>query len=109
MLIAGIVLGLLAGLALGGKLGNLAEVRLKYLPLLFLAVIIRFGTETALAAGVPLAETLRLPLFVTAYGLLLVGLWANRQLPGLSLAFVGILGNAIAIVANGGYMPIWEP
>jgi MFS family permease len=109
VLIGGILLGLVAGLLLGGHLGNLADVRLRFLPLLFLAVIVRFGTETALAAGLDIAEILRVPLFVAAYGLLLVGLWANRSLPGLSLAFVGILSNAVAIVANGGYMPIWEP
>jgi predicted MFS family arabinose efflux permease len=109
VLIGGILLGLVAGLLLGGRLGNLADVRLRLLPLLFLAVIVRFGTETALAAGIDLVEALRVPLFVTAYGLLLSGLWANRALPGLSLAFVGILSNAIAIIANGGFMPIWEP
>ena len=109
MLIGGIALGLVLGLVLGGRLSNLADVRLRYLPLLFLAVIIRFGTEAALAAGVPIVEQLRLPLFVGAYGLLLVGLWANRSLPGLGIAFVGILANAIAITANGGYMPIWVP
>ena len=27
----------------------------------------------------------------------------------MSLAFVGILSNAIVILVNGGYMPIWEP
>src|SRR5207237_1975067 len=27
----------------------------------------------------------------------------------LAMAFVGILGNAIAIVANGGYMVVWQP
>ena len=109
MLIGGILLGLIVGLLLGGRLGNLADVRLRYLPLLFLAVIVRFGTETALAAGIDTAESLRVPLFVGAYGLLLVGLWKNRQHPGLSLAFVGIMGNALAITANGGFMPIWEP
>jgi MFS family permease len=109
MLIGGIALGLILGLVLGGRLSNLADVRLRYLPLLFLAVIIRFGTEAALAAGIPLVEQLRVPLFVGAYGLLLVGLWANRSLPGLGIAFVGILANAIAITANGGYMPIWVP
>jgi len=109
MLIGGIALGLILGLVLGGRLSNLADVRLRYLPLLFLAVIIRFGTEAALAAGVPIVEQLRLPLFVGAYVLLLVGLWANRSLPGLGIAFVGILANAIAITANGGYMPIWVP
>ena len=109
MLIGGIVLGLLAGLALGGKFGNLGDIRLRWLPLLFLAVILRFGTEAALGLGIPLAETLRLPLFAGAYGLLLAGLWHNRQQPGLSLAFVGILSNALVIVINGGHMLIWEP
>jgi DHA3 family macrolide efflux protein-like MFS transporter len=48
-------------------------------------------------------------LYGTAYALLLAGLWPNRDFPGLSMAFVGILGNTIAIVANGGHMPIWQP
>src|SRR4051812_21546036 len=109
MLIGGIAIGLVLGLVLGGRLSNLADIRLRYLPLLFLAVIVRFGTEAALAAGIPIVEQLRIPLFVGAYGLLLVGLWANRSLPGLGIAFVGILANALAITANGGYMPIWVP
>ena len=43
------------------------------------------------------------------FALLLVGLWVNREQPGLPLAFVGILLNAVAIVTNGGFMPVWEP
>jgi len=109
MLIGGIAIGLIAGLILGGRFENLADVALRRLPLLFAALLLRFATEFALAQGVELAETLRLLLFAAAYGLLLFGLWANRSYPGLGLAFVGILGNAIAIVANGGRMPVWEP
>ena len=75
----------------------------------FLAVIVRFGTEWALDAGIAVVETLRLPLFASSFGLLLGGLWVNRHQPGLRLAFVGILLNTIAIVANGGHMPIWQP
>jgi MFS family permease len=41
--------------------------------------------------------------------MLLVGLWANRAYPGISLAFVGVLSNTAVIVINGGYMPIYEP
>ncbi len=109
MLIAGIVLGLVVGLAVGGSIWNLGSVRLNRVALLIAAAVVRLGTEAAIAVGVGLAETLRLPLFGLAYGMLLVGLWANRQHPGMSLAFVGILSNAIAIVVNGGFMPIWEP
>ena len=109
MLIGGIVAGLVTGLLAGGHLANLAAVRLRWIGVLFLAVVIRFATEWALNAGIPFAETLRLPLFASSFGLLLGGLWVNRHQPGLSLAFVGILLNAIAVVVNGGHMPIWRP
>ena len=44
-----------------------------------------------------------------SFGLLLVALWANRGYPGMSLAFIGMLANAMVILVNGGYMPVWEP
>src|SRR6187402_1178463 len=109
MLIDGIVAGLVTGLLAGGHLANLAAVRLRWIGVLFLAVVIRFATEWALNAGIPFAETFRLPLFAASIGLLLVGLWVNRAQPGLSLAFIGILLNTIAVVVNGGHMPIWRP
>ena len=104
MLIVGIILGLVLGLAAGGTLGNLATIRLRSTWLLLVAVVVRYGTEGLLTADVPLVETLRLPLLASAFGFLLVALWANRSYPGLSLAFVGILSNATVIVVNGGYI-----
>ena len=62
MLIGGIALGLVLGLLLGGRLEHLADIRLRFLPLLFLAVIVRFATEAMLGFGVEIAETLRVPL-----------------------------------------------
>jgi MFS family permease len=109
MLIGGIALGLVLGLLLGGRFENLASIRLRFLPLLFVAVIIRFGTEIALGFGIPLVEALRLPLLAVAYGLLLFTLWQNRFYPGLALAFIGISANALVIMVNGGYMPVWMP
>jgi hypothetical protein len=71
MLIGGIVAGLVTGLLAGGHLANLAAVRLRWIGVLFLAVVIRFATEWALNAGIPFAETFRLPLFAASFGLLL--------------------------------------
>src|SRR3954465_8643845 len=102
MLIGGIALGLVLGLVLGGKLERLAEIRLQFLPLLFVAVIIRYGTEALLGAGVDIVETLRMPLLAVSYGLLLFTLWQNRTYPGLALAFVGIALNGLVILVNGG-------
>ena len=109
MLITGIALGLVLGLLLGGRLENLANIRLRFLPLLFVAVIFRFAVEAALGFGLPLAEALRMPLLALAYGLLLFVLWKNRWYPGLALAMVGITANGLAILANGGRMPVWAP
>ena len=109
MLIGGIALGLVLGLLLGGRLERLADIRLRFLPLLFIAVIVRFGTETLLGHGVGAVDTFRVPLFALAYGLLLYALWHNRGYPGLALAFIGILSNAIVIIVNGGRMPVWLP
>ncbi|HEY3334505.1 MAG TPA: MFS transporter [Candidatus Limnocylindrales bacterium] len=107
MLIGGIALGLVLGLVLGGKLERLADIRLQFLPLLFLAVIIRFGTEALLGFGVGIVDTLRMPLLAASYGLLLFTLWHNRTYPGLALAFVGIASNGLVILVNGGRMPVW--
>jgi MFS family permease len=109
VLVGGIVLGLVLGLAAGGTFGNLALIRLRRAYLLLAAVVIRYGTEALLNANVAIAEDLRLPLLASAFAFLLVALWTNRSYPGLSLAFVGILSNATVIVVNGGFMPIWEP
>jgi MFS family permease len=107
VLILGILLGLVLGLVAGGRLANLASIQLRWIGVLFAAVIIRFGTEILLNAGVEIVDVLRVPLLATGFGLLLAGLWVNRSHPGLGLAFIGILLNAIVIVVNGGYMPIW--
>ena len=109
MLLGGILLGLILGLLAGGRISNLGTVRLRWVGFLFAAVLVRFTIETALGANLQVAELLQLPLFALAYGMLLVGLWVNRGQPGMSLAFVGVLGNATAIIVNGGFMPIWEP
>lgn len=109
MLIGGLALGLILGLIAGGSLSNLGYIRLRRLGLLVAALFLRVGTELLLNADVAPVEALRVPLLASAFGLLLVALWANRGYPGMSLVFIGILSNAIVIVVNGGYMPIWEP
>jgi len=109
MLIGGVALGLILGLLVGGSITNLASVRLHRIGLLIGAVLLRFGTEILLNRGVPIAETLRVPLLAAAFGLLLVALWANRGYPGMSLAFIGVLANGVVILVNGGFMPIYLP
>ena len=109
MLIIALVLGIVGGLFAGGRITNIASVRLQFVWLLFLGLVIRYATQWAIEAGIPGVEFLRLPLFGAGFLVLLLGLWFNREQPGLPLAFVGILLNAGAILINGGSMPVWEP
>jgi DHA3 family macrolide efflux protein-like MFS transporter len=109
MLLAGVVLGLAAGLLAGGRLQNLVDVRFRWAAAIFLAVVVRFGTELAVRLGIPLFDALRIPLFALGFGVLFAGLWVNRDKPGLLIAAAGVLANGAAVVVNGGYMPVWRP
>jgi DHA3 family macrolide efflux protein-like MFS transporter len=109
VLILSLVFGLGLGLLAGGSLENLASVKLRLVQLLFLGLFLRYATQFAIENGSAIADEARLPLFGAGFLLLLFGLWVNREHPGLPLAFVGILLNAVAIVTNGGFMPVWEP
>jgi MFS family permease len=109
MLIGALVVGIVGGLLAGGRITNIADARLRWVWLLFLGLAIRYGTQWAIDDGVPYMDLLRLPLFISGFFALLLGLWLNREQPGFPLAFVGILLNAGAIVINGGFMPVWEP
>ena len=92
MLLGGIVLGLIAGLVAGGRLGNLLAVRLRWTRCIFVALAIRFGTEVALDAGRRARRRAAgAAVGRSRTGSSLVALWVNRGYPGIGLAFVGIL------------------
>ncbi len=109
MLLTGVVVGLLLGLAVGGRLSALVNARLRYAILLFAAIALRFGTQLLISRGVDLADQLRVPLFATAFAMLIVTMWLNRRSPGMLVVLVGVAFNATAILVNGGHMPVWLP
>jgi DHA3 family macrolide efflux protein-like MFS transporter len=109
VLIIGAAFGLVLGLLAGGRIDNLVSVRIRFVQLTFFGLFLRVATEYAIDQGNAPIEALRLPLLMGAFGMILIGLWANRDLPGLTLAFVGVLLNTVAIGMNGGLMPVWQP
>ena len=107
MFLSVVALALITGALAGGGLPRLADLRLRWVWILGLALALRFGAGLArqIAPGV------ELPLgaaFVSAYGLLFIWLWGNWRVPGLQVAAVGIGLNTLAVVLNGGQMPIWS-
>jgi DHA3 family macrolide efflux protein-like MFS transporter len=109
LILLGLLAGLVLGLASGGRIGRLIDVRLRWVALIFVALLLRYGTQLAIAGGVELADALRLPLYAGAFGLLVGALWLNRSHPGLLAVAVGAASNGVAIVLNGGWMPVWPP
>lgn len=106
ILIASGLLFLLALMAFGGKIRNLADLPVRSLwlaPLAFLiqAFLIFFPGETG--GGLFSARSMVL---ILSYALLLVVVWLNRKVAGVKLIGLGLLLNFLVIVLNGGFMPV---
>ncbi|MGA2514367.1 MAG: DUF5317 family protein [Candidatus Limnocylindrales bacterium] len=99
----GLLAGFAAGLALGGRPGALAELRLRWIPLIlagFVVQAILFWGAVSDRVG-----ALGPMLYVGSTALVFAAVLRNCRLPGLPLVAAGAAGNLAAIIANGGYMP----
>jgi Family of unknown function (DUF5317) len=86
----------------GGRLSRLADVRLRWTPVIFGALVIQVLIVTIFPGGDP---ALHRDLHLFSYVLIAAFLVANRHRPGLLAIAAGALFNAIAIAANNGVMP----
>jgi MFS family permease len=106
MFLSVILLALVVGALAGGGLPRLAALRLRWLPVLLLALVLRVGVvllqDNGIATDLPLAWGI-----VVAYLLIFAFLWVNVRVPGLQVAAVGIGLNFLAVLINAGRMPIW--
>ena len=109
MMLVAVAVALVLGLLIGGRPENLSQIRFRWGTFLFVAVVVRYGTEAAIRYGVQPVEALRFPLYVLAFAAIAAILWANRTQPGLLLAAAGVTSNGLAVVLNGGWMPVWRP
>ena len=71
LLIAG-VLGIVAGLLAGGRISNVLSVQVRYGLLIILALLLRLATLWLLDEDVAIVDQLRVPLFATSFGLLVL-------------------------------------
>ena len=101
-----VLIGLIAGLLTGGSAARLGDLRFRWAPLIVVGMIgqvLLFSTPLGDALG-PVAPAV----YVASNLVVLVAVWRNLDLPGLALVLVGGCANLLAIVANGGYMPVSE-
>ncbi len=107
MFLSTILLALIVGALAGGGLPRLADLKLRWSYLLLLAVALQLAagtsTQTGIGSVIPAGG-----MYVVSYLLILAWLWGNWRIPGLQVAAVGIGSNLLAVLINGGRMPIWS-
>jgi uncharacterized protein DUF5317 len=95
--------GLLAGLALGGRLEGLSRIKFRgaWVFLVGLAVqLVLFSDQVTGWIG-----SLGPPVYVVSTAAVALVIAANWRITGMPVVLVGAISNLAAIVANGGYMP----
>lgn len=98
-----LVIGLVAGMLLGGRWAALGSIRIAWAPLIltgFLAQILLFSD--AVAARVGDAGPI---LYVATTLMVGVAVVRNLGIPGVPVIVLGAVSNMAAILANGGFMP----
>ena len=107
MFLSVVVLALLTGALAGGGLPRLADLKLRSIWILGVALASRFAAgllrQGDIGVEVPLGV-----FFIAGYVLTFGWLWLNWKVPGLQVAAIGIGLNTLAVLLNGGQMPIWS-
>jgi hypothetical protein len=98
-----LVLGIGAGLAIGGKLGHWAEVRLRWPWLVIVALLVREAV-----ALTPLGRIAGFRFVYVAFLVVLIGwtVWHIPRVPGIWLIALGAVMNLVVIAANDFRMPV---
>ena len=102
-LLVAIAIGIALGFALGGRVGRLAEIRLRWNVLLFVALALQlllFGPLNLLPVGWDPA------LYLLSDAIASIWVVRNLTVAGLPCIGLGALSNLVAIAANGGRMPV---
>jgi len=103
-LIGAVIIGLVLGYALRGRIANLSGLRLRSLWLVAIAILIQFAHFPAFSSRAifPYATT---QLHLASYGLLFLFFVINYRVWALLIIAVGSLFNLVVIAINGGGCP----
>ncbi|MCL5046934.1 MAG: DUF5317 domain-containing protein, partial [Actinobacteria bacterium] len=109
MLLVALALSVIVGLLRGGKLSRFGDFNLRNVELIVLA----FLAQAALRVGGPMGwHFLRGPaqaIYAVSFLVLAYAVWSNRKTSGVLWILAGITMNFVAIMANGGKMPVSGP
>jgi hypothetical protein len=103
-LLPSVLLGLVLAVALGGRPARILDVPFRRSGLVALALSLQIALFSQLGGALP--DRLHGGLHLVTYGLLAAFALSNRRVRALLPVHVGMLLNGVAIVANGGRMPV---
>jgi MFS family permease len=103
-LLPSLVLGVVFALILGGRPSRLLDIDFRHGWTVFAALAVQIVLFSP--AGEYLPPQLVEPVHLGSYGLLFIFAFANGRNLALLPIFLGMLCNAVAIIANGGRMPV---
>jgi hypothetical protein len=98
-----LLIGLVVGIALGGRPQGLGTIRFRWSTLMLAGLLVQmvlFSEQVSARVG-----DWGPPIYVGSTAVVLVAVLANASIPGMALVAAGAVSNLAAIVANGGYMP----
>jgi Family of unknown function (DUF5317) len=100
----GVLIGLLIGVATGGSAALLGRLRFRW----GLVVMLGMAAQLLLFSS-PIGDALGLAapaVYMATNGVVLAAVARNLAIPGLPLVLLGGSANLLAMVVNGGYMPV---
>lgn len=98
--------GLVIGVLLGGRVRALADLRIRSWWLAYLAIALQIAAFPSGVFPWSTTDAVASVLWVGSYAALATVVVRNVRLPALAVVGLGQLCNLIAIVANGGHMPV---
>ena len=103
LLLVALVIGLLAGLATGGKLGNVAYLNIRWPWLVIAALVVR---EVAILSPLNGVDGIQYVYVVSLAALVGWTAWHASRLRGAWIVAIGASSNLVVVIANGARMPV---
>ncbi|SKA97187.1 hypothetical protein SAMN05443428_12412 [Caloramator quimbayensis] len=106
MFLEALIIGIIIGYILKGKLKNLENVKLKYPYLAVGAFAVEFILFSLVRKGMLSRGYLTTSIYIIEYALIFLFIYFNRENKYILIMGLGFLLNALAIFSNGGAMPV---
>lgn len=106
LFIVAIVLGLVAGLLMKGKLSNLLDIKFEKTWIIVTACAIQIFARVMGLRGFEFAAKYSLVIQGVVFLMIFIGFWFNRHYFGIWWIGAGCFMNVLVMMANGGKMPV---